>query len=124
MKTVTSQDILSWNPCAGWDLTNIEETMGKSTGITVMDFVNCSTLKDEEILWAILRIEFFTSKQLKDLSSRFFDYVRKNTTDNSKLKKVDRLFVKTMNLSNLCIKLAKDNDLSPFINISKAILDG
>jgi len=118
---VTSKDILSWDPCSGWTLEKIERLLGKSDGITAMDFILSKELTSTDILWAVLRTELIPQHQLDLLRELFITYAKTIVEPVRHNRILNRPNSSTL---DTCIAFAKGHRLSAYVDIVKELLDG
>lgn len=76
---ITADQIISWDPCSGWDRDTVVSTFKGKEGIDIIDFINLKTITPTDIMWAILRPEILPPSLLLQIS---FDILKEYKTSN------------------------------------------
>ena len=74
MNSVTIEQALDWNPCAGYNRERITGLFAGRENLTILDILALD-IPAADRLWAVLRNEFFTDEQLHTLACDFAEHV-------------------------------------------------
>ena len=70
METVTVEQVMSWKPCGDYDEEKVRKLCGTKPALSALEILSLN-IPDKDKLWAVLRNEFFTDKQLRHLACDF-----------------------------------------------------
>jgi hypothetical protein len=73
-RTVTVDEVMAWGPCDGYPRERVEELWAGRRGLTALEILDLKA-PGEDRLWAVLRNEFFTDAELRELACDYAESV-------------------------------------------------
>jgi hypothetical protein len=73
-RTVTVDEVMAWRPCDSYPRARVEELWAGRRGLTALEILDLK-VPGEDRLWTVLRNEFFTDAELRELACDYAESV-------------------------------------------------
>jgi hypothetical protein len=74
VRTVTVDEVMAWGPCDSYPRERVEELWAGRRGLTALEILDLK-VPGKDRLWAVLRNEFFTDAELRELACDYAESV-------------------------------------------------